>query len=206
MTIRKLACGAALLALFVGCDDAAGPGDGFDAEDAAFVALDTDAAAGAMVFDLVGVGPVLRAAGRGVEGDFSRTRECPDGGSISIEGTSTRTENGDGVVTWSLNANGTWDDCTHSRSRGDVAITTRIDGSFQLSAERKHNGRVPVGNQTTTKSGSFTWERTRGDETRTGTCEFDVTSVRNPDARQIRIEGTVCGREVDRTIDWRDGR
>ena len=206
MTTRKLTGGAVVLALFaLGCADAAGPVDGFDAEDAAFVALDTDAAAGGMVFDLVGVGPALRA-GRGEEGDFSRVRDCPDGGTISLEGSATRTENGEGIVTWTLAANGAWDDCTHTRARGDRAVTTTIDGRFQLSAERRHDGRVPVGNQTMSKSGSFTWTRTRGDESRTGTCEFDVTSVRNPDARQIRVSGTVCGREIDRTIEWREGR
>lgn len=203
MRIQTLAGTTVVLATFaLGCADATGPIDGFDADDAAFVALDTDAAAGAMVFDLVGVGPVLRAAA-GREGEFSRSRDCPAGGSISLNGSSTRTENGEGVVTWSVAADGIWDACTRQRARGDRAITTTIDGTFAFSAERRHNGRVPVGNQTTTKSGSFTWVRTRGDESRNGTCDFDVTSVRNPDARQIRITGTVCGRTVDRTIDWR---
>ncbi len=67
-----------------------------------------------------------------------------------------------------------------------------------------HNNRVPVGNQTSSKSGSFHWTRTNGAETQEGDCTFDVTSVRNPDSRRITISGTVCGREIDRTVTWQD--
>jgi hypothetical protein len=204
MVMRKLAGALTLTVLAVGCADSTGPADDFDATDAAFVALDTDAAAGAMVFDRIGIAPGVRPP-RGVEGEFSGSRDCPAGGSISLAGNAQRTENDQGIVSWTVTAAGTWDQCAHSRSRGDRAVTTTIDGSFQYSASRMHDGAAPVGDQTTTKSGSFTWERTRGDETRSGECSYDVTSVRNAEARQIRVTGTVCGREVDRTIEWRRG-
>lgn len=195
----------AALTTLVACDESAtGPSDGLDAEDAAFVMVEADGMAGALVFDLLGVGPVLRAA-RGHEGDFARSRDCPAGGTFSIEGSSGRTEHGDGSVEWTLEATGEWDDCTHTRARGDRSVTTVIDGTFEMEAHRRHNHRVPVGNQTTTKSGSFTWSRTSGERTQEGECSFDVTSVRNPDSRRVTITGDVCGRQIDRSIEWRNG-
>ena len=69
---------AVVMLLPVACDDAGtGPSGGLDADEAAFVALETDALAGAMVFDLVGVGPVLHAM-HAREGEFDRSRDCPD--------------------------------------------------------------------------------------------------------------------------------
>jgi hypothetical protein len=204
---RRTSAGAAVAALLVAgaCGDGAtDPSQGLDLEDAAFVALQTDELAGAIVFDLVGVGPVLRGAG-GREGEFERSRDCPDGGTITLAGESTRTEHGDGAVEWTLEATGEWNDCTRSRTSGDRSLTTVIDGSFQLEASRRHNGRVPVGDQTMSKSGSFHWTRTTGAETREGDCSFEVTSVRNPDSRRIVVTGTVCGREIDRTVMWRQG-
>lgn len=195
----------AVLTTLVACDDSAtGPADDLDAEDAAFVMVEADAMAGALVFDLLGVGPVLRAA-RGYEGEFDRSRDCPAGGTFSIQGSSSRTEHGDGSVEWTLEATGEWDDCTHTRARGDRSVTTVIDGGFELEAHRRHNGHVPIGNQTTTKSGSFTWTRTSGERSQQGECSFDVTSVRNPDSRRVTITGEVCGREIDRTLEWRNG-
>lgn len=204
-TMVRRGIAALVLVLMTACDDSATePGTNLDADDVAFLAVEADALAGALIFDLLGVGHVIRPADR-ADGEFERSRDCPAGGSMSIAGTVERTEHGDGAIEWTLEAQGDWDDCAHTRSRGDRAITTTIDGSFEIEANRKHNNRVPVGNQTTRKSGSFTWERSNGTETRTGECTFDVTSVRNPDSDRVTVTGTMCGREVDRTVSWRRG-
>jgi hypothetical protein len=38
---------------------------------------------------------------------------------------------------------------------------------------------------------------------KSGQCSFDLTSTRNPDAGTRTLTGTMCGREIDRTVDWR---
>jgi hypothetical protein len=194
---------AALVAA-AGCGDGAGPEEDFDAEDAALVALTTDDLAGAMIFDVTFAAPSFSAESAEPRA-FSRSRDCPAGGSVSIEGTVDRVRNGDGSVEWTLEASGEWDDCTRSRTRNETTITWSIDGTFNLEAHRKRNNGEPIGNQSTSKSGSFHWTRTVGDETTEGDCTFDVTSERNPDSKKIHITGTVCGREIDREIDWRQG-
>jgi len=194
---------AALVAA-AGCDDGTGPADGLDAEDAALVAVTTDELAGSMIFDLTFAAAAFSAESAEPRA-FSRSRDCPAGGSVSIDGTVDRVQNGDGSVEWTLEADGEWDDCTRSRTRNETTISWSIDGTFSLEAHRKRNNGEPIGNQTTSKSGSFHWTRTVGDETREGDCTFEVTSVRNPDSKKIHITGTVCGREIDREIGWRHG-
>jgi hypothetical protein len=186
----------------VGCSrDSVGPGlDGMGADDAASIAIDTDEITGDIILAQLDVGGF--EAGLAVDGitrPFSRSHECQAGGTVTVNGEIERTQSGDGVVEWTLVADGAWNDC--ARARGDRKLT--IDGEFTLNAYRKRVNGEFVGPQTTTKSGHFTWTRGNGD---TGECDLNLTSVRQPDARTIHITGTVCGREIDRTVEWRSGR
>lgn len=197
---------AATVVVAAGCEDTTGPVDGFGSDDAAFAALVTDELAGSIVFGLMAGGPSFGlGANAGEARDFSRERDCPGGGTVSIAGTVERVQHGDGAVSIDVNGAGAWNECTHSRTRDDVTITSIKTGNFTIVANRKHNNGQPVGNQTSTKAGSFHWTRTNGTETREGDCDFNVTSVRNPDAQKVRITGEICGRTIDREINWKRG-
>ncbi len=193
--------GAMTLVLTVagGCEDSAGPSSDLDVEEVTLLALETDGLTGLMVDDLmVGLGIIgLDPSGVGPRqgsGPFTRTRDCPAGGTITVSGTVERTAN-EGVVEWNVEGNGTWANC--ARTRRELTLT--INGQFEFESHRKHVNGAPEGPQTSSKSGSYTWTRSDG---KSGTCEFSVTSTRDPEAGTRTVKGTVCGREIDRTVEW----
>jgi hypothetical protein len=193
---------AGLLAMGAGaaCDDGLGPNDGMDVETAADIALETDAMAGEIVFGqllFVGFGadPGLSANGEEPR-SFSRSRPCPAGGNIELNGTIERTAHGDGVVEFEAAANGKWNACARTRRE----ITRTINGEFSLESHRRIVNGQAAGPQTSTKQGHFTWTSSNG---KSGECEFNVTSTRFPEEGKRTVQGTVCGREIDRTVSWR---
>jgi hypothetical protein len=113
-----------------------------------------------------------------------------------VTGTLERSRNDAGVVEWDVSGSGEWADCARRRRE----ITRTIDGQFEFESHRKRQNGEPVGLQTSHKSGSFTWTRSDG---KSGSCEFDITSTRNPDEGTRTVTGTICGREIDRTVEWR---
>ncbi len=190
-----------LAAVLAGACADQGPGDSrLSAAEAAFIALDTDALAGDMI-----LGHIMLFGGMGFDADvgaadertFSRSRECPAGGSVSVEGTASRTR-GDGMIEWNFNTTGAWSACAHAR--GDVTITKT--GTWEQTAYRKIVRGDFAGVQTSTKRGSFEWSKSTGES---GTCAFDVTSTRNAETGTRTVKGTVCGREIDREVTWRRG-
>jgi hypothetical protein len=189
------------LVVAVACSDDLGPGNAFDAEDAAIIALETDALTGTMILaqmDNFGVNSSGELAVNSAdEREFTRSRTCPAGGTVTITGVADRTV-ANGVAEFSVTAQGVWDDC--ARARGTRMLT--IDGTFSLEAHRRRAAGEFSGTQTTTKSGSFTWTRGNGDS---GTCEFSVTTTRDPQNHQRHVEGTVCGRNVSRDVNWQRG-
>lgn len=195
----------AVLALAAACEDSATEPDtlSLNGEDLGVVALDGDALSGGMVFtQLFGsTGSAAAAASDGHTREFSRSRDCPAGGSIEINGTVEYTQNGEGTVEATIT--GTRDQVECTRTRGDVTLV--IDGSGTFEAYRKRVNGEPVGNQTTSYSGTFDWTKTRGDEVRTGSCDYRLLSVRQPDAMKVKVTGTICGREIDRERDWNRG-
>jgi hypothetical protein len=174
-----------------------------DGEDMGLVAVDGDALAGGIVFtQLFGAaGSGAAAASEEHTREFSRSRDCPAGGTIEINGTVEFTQNGEGTVEATIT--GTRDQVNCTRTREDVTLV--IDGSGTFEAYRKRVNGEPVGNQTTTYAGTFDWTKTRGDEVRTGSCEYSLESVRQPDAMKVKVTGTICGREIDRERDWKHG-
>jgi hypothetical protein len=189
---------ALVVAVASGCEDATGPDDGLDLEALAAMALEADELTGLLIDDVF-----LGAFAGGDIGvaaadprPFSRTRECPAGGSLTVSGQIDRTRNGEGTVEIDVTGAGTWAAC--ARVRRDLTVT--VDGAFTFEAYRKRVNGAPVGPQTSHKAGSFTWTRSDG---KSGECSFDLTSTRNPDAGTRTLTGTMCGREIDRTVEWR---
>jgi hypothetical protein len=195
----------AVLALTAACADSATEPDPLtiDDQDVGLVAVDGDALSGGILFtQLFGsAGSAAAAASDGHTREFSRSRDCPAGGSIEIAGVVEFIQNGEGTVEATIT--GTRDQVNCTRTREDVTLV--IDGSGSFDAYRKRVNGEPVGNQTTAYAGTFDWTKTRGDEVRTGSCEYSLESVRQPDAMKVRVTGTICGREIDRERDWRHG-
>jgi hypothetical protein len=197
MRLTHRLLGLACIAALAACSDDLGPDDGFDAEDAAFIAVETDALTGAMILAQLanfGIGSTNLGANSLDEREFTRTRTCPAGGSVTITGAAERTVT-EGVAEYTVQAEGVWDEC--ARARGSRMLT--IDGTFQLEAYRRRANGQFAGIQTTTKSGEFTWTRGNGES---GTCAFSVTTTRNPETHTRHVEGTVCGRSIEREVTW----
>lgn len=193
---------AAAVAVAAGCaDDGLGPEDSnLTAAEVADLALDLDDTTGDIIFGELLLGGFGLGDGIGItSGDvrtFERKRDCPLGGNVSLAGTIERERDGNGAVEFTLVAAGTKTDCTR-QARNDLTI--KVNGGFTLEAYRKRVNGKPVGLQTTTKKGQFDWERSDG---KSGSCAFDLTSVRNPEAGKRTIKGTMCGREIDREVNW----
>ncbi len=198
---------AVTIAAGTACETGLGPdSNGLEAEDAAQLAVTTDELSGIIVLGLMGGGPTFGLSANSAEPrEFERQRECPAGGTVSIKGTHDRVAHGEGAVEVTVKGTGEWDDCTHTRTRNDVTITTKIDGTFVFESNRKHNRGQPIGIQTTSKSGAFHWVRTRGDETKEGDCTYSIQSMRNPESGMIKITGEICGRTIDKEVTWKRG-
>jgi hypothetical protein len=200
MRITRWTAPALALLAFTACrNDGLGPDDAFNADDAAEIALDTDAMTGDIVFAQMLFG------GFGLQGDvainsdtrtFARSHDCPAGGNIQLNGSIERTVSGPGSFEFSVAANGAWNNCAHTRRE----ITRTVNGTFSFESHRKLVNGQPEGPQTASKKGHFTWTTSNG---KSGECEFDITSTRLPDQGKRTVQGTVCGRTIDRTVSWR---
>jgi hypothetical protein len=132
--------------------------------------------------------------------EFTRTRSCPRGGSVTLQGT--RVHTGDRetrTATHQFTATRTENDCAFAARDGG---TMTIDGNPNTRITASHavtNGVPGVG--TGTKKGSFTWARSGG---ATGTCAVDLTQTFDPATRTFTLKGTFCGQTVDLTRTWTD--
>lgn len=126
---------------------------------------------------------------------FTRTRSCPLGGSVRVEGTLVRTVDREArTATHRYDATRTEQACAFGlRSGGTITITgnpnTQVTGSWSMTAG------VP-GIRTLTHRGSFAWTRSSGGS---GTCTVDLTSTWDPATRTHRVQGTFCNRTIDVT-------
>jgi len=176
---------------------------GLAIEDLSLLAMDGDAITGGVVFaELFGAAASGVAASASEARDFSRSRECPAGGTIEINGTVERTENGEGLV--EATVTGTRDQVNCTRTREDRTLV--INGSGTFEAHRMRVDGDPVGLQTTSWAGSFDWTKTVGDaDPESGSCTYSLASVRNPETMTVHVTGTICDREIDRTRQWGHG-
>jgi len=191
---------ATTLLLVPACADSIGPATAIADEDATDIVVEADATAGSILFGqllLAGFDGMsdITAAGGDVR-EFSRSRDCPLGGTITVAGRIERTIT-DQAADFNASATGEWNGCVHGSRRNDHRLT--VDGTFSMSAFRHYVNRQPSGPQTLTKSGSFTVTRDDGESR---SCEYSVTSTRYPEEHRRVVKGSVCGREIDREVTW----
>jgi hypothetical protein len=133
---------------------------------------------------------------------FTRTRTCPAGGSVTVQGTRTHTYDRDTrSATHQFTATRTENACAWT-GRGGATITVTGNPSTQLTASHAVANGVP-GVGTATKKGSFTWTRSTG---QSGTCAVDLTQTWDPATRTYTLKGTFCNQTVDITRTWTEGQ
>jgi len=126
--------------------------------------------------------------------EFTRTRECPLGGEITIDGRLTRTVNGN-VTEVEGRGLRTETNCVMERAGETLTVNGRARwDSFHRTVDGK-----PQGNQTTHWAGQSTFSRADGTER---TCRVEITITRNPSSGRRSLEGTICGRQVSRNGTW----
>lgn len=131
---------------------------------------------------------------------FSRTRNCPAGGSVKLEGT--MVHNGDPATrTGSLQFNATRTETACAFTRNGGTLTINGNPNTTLTATHSWANGTP-GVRTATKKGSFTWSRGNGGS---GTCNIDVTHTWDPATHTLRVAGTVCNQTIDVTRTWTRG-
>jgi len=145
-------------------------------------------------FNKVVAGPQLATT---VTTTFTRTRTCPQGGSVKLEGTITTT--GDRATqsgSTSFNATRTETACVFGRN--GHTITVNGNPNTQLTSNQTWTNGTP-GVRTATKKGSFTWSRSDG---KSGTCNVDVTATWTPSTHTLHVVGTLCNQTIDVTRTW----
>ena len=127
---------------------------------------------------------------------FTGTRQCPAGGSVAVAGTAS------GELDWA--ARSLTIETTATRTENACAIPARKQGGATLTLNGNPNvvvtGRQkivagqPVGPQTLTQKGGFTWSSSDG---RSGSCTLDLTSTLDFATQTYTVKGTMCGQTVD---------
>jgi len=203
---RKLLLPGALAAAVVlaACDKGTTGPDGssqLSAEDARALAGETGDQDGAFMDGFAGPSFNKTAAGpqfaTTVTTTFTRTRTCPQGGSVKLEGTHVVTADPathSGSVAFS--ATRTETACVFSR--GERTITINGNPNTVLTSNQSWTNGVR-GVRTATKKGSFTWSRSDG---KSGTCNVDVTATWDPATHTLHVQGTFCNQTVDVTRTW----
>lgn len=128
---------------------------------------------------------------------FSRTRTCPAGGSVKLEGTMTVT--GDHATrTGSIQYNATRTEQACALNRNGATLTINGNPNTTFTASQAWTNGTP-GVRTATKKGSITWTRSTGGS---GTCNIDVTHTWDPATHTLHVAGTVCNQTIDVTRTW----
>jgi hypothetical protein len=204
--IRKTStlCGAALLLAIAACDNSTAPSNVLSQADANELAADMDAVATLGAAD-VGMGPsfslradagsaAISATPLAINNQFTVTKQCPRGGQVVIDGTTTGSAD---AVTRSLSlelvATRTDTNCGFQTKNG----TLTLNGNPNIAYDGKLNivNAALSGLQTQTHKGSFTWARDGG----SGTCDVDIASSFDPTTHTVTVTGTFCGIAVDVT-------
>jgi hypothetical protein len=194
---------AAVLAL-AACDKGiTGPGSGSElsADDAQELAAQTGDQDGAFLdgfggpsFNKVAAGPQFATT---VTTTFTRTRTCPKGGSVKLEGTQTvTTDPGTHSGSHAFNATRTENACAFGRGENTITITGNPN-TVLTSSQSWTNGVAGV--RTASKKGSFNWTHSNG---KSGTCTVDVTATWTPATHTFHVSGTFCNRTIDLTRTW----
>lgn len=196
-----LMIGAALLAA---CESPTHPSGTLSSDDAQFLASALDAGAGLVLdgyFGPMAAGPALAPAladGPLVTTfSFERSRDCPEGGTLTLAGSGSATWDAT-ARTYDIEAEGTKERDACAFARGDVVIT--VTGTAEWTHERHWLERQPTGLWVTAHSGDFEWSKSTGES---GNCTFDLVRTIDTAANTLQLAGTFCGRQIDWTRTWR---
>lgn len=202
MLRKSLLSAAALAALTLAACDGSPTGgagasmDRLEAENAAALWDEV----GAAVMDGFGpafsVSPVEGPVNATTTTEFTRTRQCPAGGTSTFAGTHTldrdpETRSGSS----SLTATRTDAACTMNARRGGGTISITTTPNVAVASSQSWTNGQP-GTRTTTHKGSFTWTRSAG---QSGSCTVDLTATFTPATRTYTLNGTFCNHTVSVT-------
>ncbi len=135
--------------------------------------------------------------------EFTHTRSCVLGGQVVVEGTRVREwdwEARTGFMELSLTR--THEACARPLRDDDEAATTiTLTGAPDIAVEAYHEWAMGErrGVQTLSMEGAVDWVT---DDGRSGTCTIDIEAGFDPDSWTRTVQGTFCGREIDRTTTW----
>lgn len=209
MKARTVIVAGVTLAFLAACDSSTAPSTGIDAPDANQLANDVDdltmtalgTAGVSALAPSFSVSPsdatdqlAPLASVSTINRTFTNTRACPAGGTMTITGSVTGTS--DPVaknLSITTTATKTDTNCAFNTKHGVATLNgnpnVTITGTVNIVAGK------PVGPQTLSHKGSYTWARNGN----SGTCNVDVTSVFDPTAGTFTVTGTMCGRTVNTT-------
>jgi hypothetical protein len=140
----------------------------------------------------VGDGPAAATAST----EFTRTRQCPAGGTATVAGTRV-VQHDPATNSGSMQLTATRTDaaCTVNARRGDGTISITTTPSVVVTATQTWTA-GQRGVRTVTHEGSFGWERSTG---QSGTCAVDLTATFTPGTRTYTLNGTFCSHTVSVT-------
>ena len=204
-----LVCSAALLVAAVACSDSTGlkGASTISQADANQLATDFDGVASFSSNDFgpgvsfsvstdgtSGAAAAVTTAPVPIDTKFTVTRQCPRGGQVVFDGKVTGTA--DRVAhNLTLDADATRTDTNCAFDTRDGVLTLNGNPNLTYGAHINIVNFVPVGLQTATHKGSFTWSRTGG----SGTCDVDITRTYDPSTKTLTIKGSFCGHNIDVT-------
>jgi hypothetical protein len=126
---------------------------------------------------------------------FTRTRACPLGGSVQVQGTVVHTgDRQTRSASHQYAATRTEQGCVLPLRSGE-SITINGDPNTAVTGSWSVTDGTP-GVRTITHRGGFTWARSGGGS---GSCTVDLTATWDPATRTHRLQGTFCYRTVDVT-------
>lgn len=121
---------------------------------------------------------------------FERTRDCAEGGTLTLAGTLHRVWDGE-ARTYDVDGSGT-------KTRADCGVHFRgaiytVDGGGDWTHERHYLEGARAGVWRTTYAGDFDWAKSTGES---GSCEFDLTRVYDVATKTLTLDGFFCSTEI----------
>lgn len=124
---------------------------------------------------------------------FTFTRACPKGGQVTIAGSMTGTADVQArSFTVSTTATKTDANCAFQTREGVLTLNGNPNVTMQSTISIVAG--KPVGLQTGSQKGAFTWSRSTGG---TGSCLIDVSSSLDPVTLTMTVAGNFCGHAIN---------
>jgi hypothetical protein len=182
---------AAVLA--AGCDRSpTGGPDALTAEEARAVAEAYSQLGTGEAASLGGPAASMDAERIGGTNTFSFTGDCPRGGVVRLDGSSTLTPGeAPSTATFAVTATRTEEACGIPLRNGVGTLTLDGNPNVQFTSHSIWTDWIP-GDLTATQKGSFRWTRSTGGS---GVCTVDITTVVSRAAMTYTVAGSFCGHE-----------